>query len=174
MGSQTQHIAIALAQRRQLKVHDAQPEQQVGTESPFVDQLFQVTIGGSNDANVGTLFAHAAEPSHGLVFEQLQQLDLDARIDVADLVEKERPARSRFDQPDLALLGVGECATLVTEQLGLEQLPGYRRAIDLDQRRVRALAAEMQRARNQLLAGAGLAGDQHRGPFGIVDSGLGR
>ena len=63
-----------------------------------------------------------------------------------------------------ALLGhrAGERALLVAEQLGLDQLLGDRRAVHLDERGARArLLCSVDLARDQLLAGAVLAGDQH-------------
>ena len=50
----------------------------------------------------------------------------------------------------------------MAEQLGLEQRLGNRRAVDLDERHVALRAARVDGARHQLLAGAGLAGDEHR------------
>src|SRR6185503_5918845 len=55
----------------------------------------------------------------------------------------------------------GERALLVAEQLALEQRLGERAAVDLDERAVRALAQPVDRARDQLLAGAALARDEH-------------
>ena len=56
----------------------------------------------------------------------------------------------------------GERALLVAEQLGLEQLGGNRRGVQRDERLGRARAVLVQRARDELLARARLAGDQHR------------
>ena len=59
-------------------------------------------------------------------------------------------------------VGAGERALLVAEQLRLEQLGGDRRGVERDERLVRARDCVVQRARDQLLAGARFAGDQHR------------
>ena len=56
----------------------------------------------------------------------------------------------------------GERALLVAEQLALEQLLGNRGAVDRDELAVLAAALRVHRAREQLLAGAALAQDQHR------------
>ncbi len=155
-------------------MHDAQAEQKVGAKRAVAHRLLQVAVGGGDDADVRLLLAHAAEAPHRPVFEQLQQLDLHPRVDVADLVEEQRAAGGRLDQAELALLRVGERAALVAEELRLEQIARDRRAVELDERRVPAPAVEVQRARDQLLAGSGLAGDQHRGQLGIVEFRLGR
>ncbi len=69
----------------------------------------------------------------------------------------------RFDMPYFLLMRTGEGAAFVTEQLALEQLFGNRRAIDRDETRTLAPALRMQGTRHQLLAGAALAEDEHRG-----------
>jgi hypothetical protein len=49
----------------------------------------------------------------------------------------------------------------VAEQLALEQRLGHRRAVDRDELRILAARAIVDRARDDLLAGAALAGDEH-------------
>jgi hypothetical protein len=50
----------------------------------------------------------------------------------------------------------------VTEQLRFEERFGDRSAVDLDERTVGTLAQLVDGARDQLLAGSALAGDEHR------------
>ncbi|MDT4869427.1 hypothetical protein FQZ97_1044530 [compost metagenome] len=50
----------------------------------------------------------------------------------------------------------------MAEQFGFEQVLGNGRGIERDERAVGTRAVLVQRARNQFLAGAGLAGDHHR------------
>jgi hypothetical protein len=57
-------------------------------------------------------------------------------------------------------LGAGEGAALVAEQFGLHQVARDRGHVQRDEGRAGARAVPMQRARDQLLAGAGLAVDQ--------------
>ena len=56
----------------------------------------------------------------------------------------------------------GEGALLVAEQLALDQLARDRGHVDRDERPGAALAEIVQRAGDQLLAGAALAGDHDR------------
>ena len=72
------------------------------------------------------------------------------------------PPSARLEQPRLVVGGAGERAAHVAEQLALEQRLDHRRAVDGDEAAVAARAGAMQRAGDQLLAGAGLAGDQRR------------
>ena len=65
-------------------------------------------------------------------------------------------------------VGAGEGAAFVAEQLGLQQVARNRRGVQRDEGAAGAHAMAVQRPRHQLLAGAGLARDQHR------DLGLGQ
>ena len=56
----------------------------------------------------------------------------------------------------------GERAAHVTEQLGLEQRLGNRAAVERDEPLRAARAVVMNRARDDFLAGAGLAGHENR------------
>ena len=96
-----------------------------------------------------------------MLLEEPQQLDLDRGRNLADLVEKQGPAIGEREPAILAIRGTGERAALVTEQLALEERLGERGAVQLDEWTLRAGRSLVQRVRDQLLAGATLAGDQH-------------
>ena len=72
------------------------------------------------------------------------------------------PPSACSKRPRRSALRAGERAALVAEQLGLEQVLRDRRGVDRDERPGRARAVPVQRARDELLAGARLAGDEHR------------
>jgi hypothetical protein len=69
----------------------------------------------------------------------------------------------------LVLDRAGEGAALEPEELRLEQLRRQRRAVHLDERRVAARRGVVHAARDQLLAGAALAADEHR-DVGVGDA----
>ena len=125
-------------------------------------------MGCGDDAHIHALLAHAAEPAHGTIFQQLEQLGLQAGLHVADLVEEQCAALCRLDQAEFAFARIGERAAFVAEQLRLQQLCWQGSAVQLDEGLVAARAVEVQRARDQLLAGAGLAHDQHRGRLAVL------
>jgi hypothetical protein len=104
----------------------------------------------------------AADALVAAVGEHAQQLGLQRRVDVADLVEEERARAGGLDAAGAPPGGAGEGAALVAEQLGLDQRRRQRGEVDRDERRRRARRVVVDRARHQLLAGAGLAGDEHR------------
>src|SRR6185436_1900167 len=79
-----------------------------------------------------------------------------------DLVQEQRAALRELESAGLPLVGAGERTFFVTEQLGLDEGVADRRRVHGDERLVAAWAHAMDRARNQLLAGTALAGDQDR------------
>ena len=82
---------------------------------------------------------------------------------VADFVEEDRAAVGLLELADLLLGRAGERALLVAEQLRLDQLLGNRGAVDLHEPLAAAQAVAVDRARDQLLAGAALAEQQDGG-----------
>ncbi len=67
------------------------------------------------------------------VLQHPQHLGLGLEAHVADLVEEDRAAVGLHELADLAPVGAGERALLVTEELGLDQLLGDRRRVDPDE-----------------------------------------
>src|SRR5580704_7167976 len=115
-----------------------------------------------DDAAVGTDRRAAADRGVFPFLQHAQQPGLRLERHVADLVEKQSATLGLLEAPGTALSGTSEGAALVTEQLALDQLAWDRRHVDRDKRRRPPLAEIMQSAGDQLLAGAALAGDQHR------------
>lgn len=60
------------------------------------------------------------------------------------------------------MIRAGECAALVAEQFGLQQIGRDGAAIDRDERRLPARRTLMDRKRAEFLACAGFAGNEHR------------
>ena len=95
-----------------------------------------------------------------MLLQHAQDLRLRVRAHVADLVEEQGPAVGLLEPADPLLVGAGERALLVSEQLRFEQVLLQRRAVHLDEVARRAQRIVMDRAGDQLLAGAGFAADQ--------------
>ncbi len=94
--------------------------------------------------------------------QHAQQARLQIRRHVADFVEKQRAAVGLLETAAPHVLRPGKSAAFVSEQLRFEQVFRNRRGVDRDERLRRARAVTMQRARHQFLAGARIAGNQHR------------
>ena len=134
--------------------------------SSFFDHLAKVAVGGAEDADVDPerlVLAHAADLA-GL--EEPQQLDLHALVELADLVEEERAAVGDLEEPLAVGIGAGEGPLAMAEELALDQVLGQGAAVDRDERAAGAIALVVEAARDQLLAGAGLAQDHDGGVGG--------
>ena len=125
--------------------------------------LFGVFVGGREHAHVHRRFHFAAQAPHFVVLEHAQQLRLRRRGHLADFVEQQRAAIGQLEAADAPLGRAGEGAALVAENFALHQRFGDRRTIDGDEGPVGARRKPVNRARQNFLARAGFAGDQHGG-----------
>src|SRR6185503_17294715 len=92
--------------------------------------------------------------------QDAQQLRLQRRAHRSNLVEEQCSLVRLFEASLSCADRTGECATCVTEKLGFEQRLGNGAAVDRDEALRASRTAVMDRARGELLAGAGLAGDE--------------
>ena len=124
----------ALAERGNLDLDDADPVVEVLPERALGDARLEVLVRRADDADVGVQGLPPTDALEGAILEKPQELSLNLRWEVADLVEKERAALGELDAPWHALVGAGERAALVAEELALDELRRERRAIDGDER----------------------------------------
>ena len=94
--------------------------------------------------------------------QRAQQLDLQIERQFADFVEKQRAAIGLEEFSDVLFGGAGEGALLVAEQNRLDEIGRQRAAIDRDEGLAAAIRGALNGARDDLLADAGFALDQHR------------
>ena len=121
----------------------------------------KVLVGGGDDADVRLDRRAAADRRIFALLQDAQKPRLRLHRHVADFVEEQRAAFGLFEAADGALIGPREGALLMAEQFALDEIARDRRHIDRDERPLLALAVIVQRARDKLLAGAGLAVDHH-------------
>jgi hypothetical protein len=96
--------------------------------------------------------------------------DLRAEVDVADLIEEERSTLGHLEAAFLPGVGAGERALLVAEQLRLDERIGQRRAAHFHEWLLRPQRVVVNGVRDEFLAGARLAANQHGG-VGLRDLG---
>src|SRR5690606_14608997 len=104
--------------------------------------------------------ARVAEPPDALLLQDAEQLHLQRQRQLADLVEEERAAVRLLEQARLVARRVGERAAPVPEELALEQVLGDGAAVDRDEGPRPARRPGVERAGDELLADAALAGDE--------------
>ena len=90
-------IVSSLAQRGDVDDDYGEPKIEVFPERAGLDRLLKVSVGRSNDACVTRDLLARPDPLKALLLQKPQQLHLHARWQLANLVEKERPARGRLD-----------------------------------------------------------------------------
>ena len=91
----------------------------------------------------------------------MQQLRLQRRFHLGDLVQKDRAGIGLFELSDAGRRRARERALLVTEQLAFQELGRQRRAIDLHERPLLARRPLMDGARDELFPDTALAANQH-------------
>ena len=156
-----QHVGLPLAQRRDEDREDVEAVEQVLAEAALLDRPLEILVGRGNQPDVGLQRLVAAEALELPLLQDAQQLDLRRQLHVANLVEEQRPSLGQFEPPLLAGVGAGERPLLVAEQLGFDQRIRQRAAADLHERLLGPRRVVVDRAGDQLLAGAGLAAQQH-------------
>src|SRR5262249_5600823 len=137
-----------------------QPEEEVGAESARPDVLLEVTVGGGHHAGVDLDRIRAADALEASLLQIAEQLRLELRGEIPDLVEEDRPAPRRLEATGLVLPRAGERAAHVSEELALEEMLGERGARDGDERALAPGAPVVDRRCQDVLAGSALAAEQ--------------
>jgi hypothetical protein len=108
-------VSRAVAERRHHDVEDGEPVIEIGAELAGVDLRAQVAVRGRDDADVHRRRLVGADAADLAALERAQQLRLEVERQLADLVEKQRPAVGRLDRTDALADRTGERAALVAE-----------------------------------------------------------
>jgi hypothetical protein len=140
-SSRRHDVVLALAQRRHLDRNDVQAVVEVLAELARLHHRRQIAVGRRDQPHVDAQRARAAEPLELVLLEHAQDLGLRARAHVADFVEEQRAAVGLLEAADALLVGAGERALLVAEQLRLEQVLLQRAQFTLT--KLRALRSEL-------------------------------
>ncbi len=164
VGGENRDVLAPLAQRRHPQGHHAQAIEEVLAKSSPGDQRAQIPVGGRDDPDVHPEAVGAADSLDLVLLEHPEQLGLDARGDLADLVEEARPGVRRLEQTALVDHGAGERALHMAEELGFEHAFGQRAAIDRHEWTLRPRARGVDGPRDQLFSRAGLTLDEHGAP----------
>ena len=102
-------------------------------ETPFFHRQLKILIGSRDHAHVDCNFTMAAQTEIRSAVQNAQQFHLDLRLQLANLIEKNRALVGQFKQAGLRGIGAAEGALLVAEQFTLHQMFGQGGAIDIHQ-----------------------------------------
>ena len=156
------HIPHPLAQGRQGYLKDGKAIEEVFAETSGGNLFAEVAVGGSDEAHIDT---GGLGVSHLDVFPRLQnaqELGLKLKRHLAYFVQEESPMVSLFQQSFLVFQSSRERAGPVSEHLALQQLLAERGTVDRHKMLLGPLAAIVDGLGKDFLAGACLAGQQHR------------
>ena len=119
-----QDVLAPLAQRRELDRDDVQAEVEVLAEAARGHLVAEDAVRRGDDAHVDRARLASAHAEHLALLEDAQELRLDVRAHLADLVEEERAAVGALEAAGPRRDGAGEGALLVAEELALEHALG--------------------------------------------------
>src|SRR6185437_3768321 len=158
---QNGNIALAFAQGWQLDLDDVEAEEQVLAESALANGRLEIAIGGGDDACGEGHAVRGSDWLDLLFLEGAEQLRLQVYGQVADFVQEERAAAGCLHQALPGLHRAGEGALHVAEELGFDEGWYEGRTIHRNEGLRAAGAGKMDRASDELLAGAALAENQN-------------
>ena len=102
-----------------------------------------------------------SEPPNLALLKRTQQLGLNARAELRDLVQEERSTGGLLEQPLPIGRGAGERALHVSEELGFDELVHERSTVDGAELPIAAGAAGVNRAGRKLLSRPAFAFHDH-------------
>src|SRR6185436_7362276 len=158
---QRQDVDRALAKRRQGDRDHVEPVKQILSERAFVDRLFEINVGRRDYSHIHVTAGCVADRREVSLLNDAQKLRLSFNRNISDFIEEDRAAVGDFEIPFSRRDSAGKRATNMAEEFRFEQFGRKIRGVHGDERLVRAQALVMNRARDQLFAGAALSGDQH-------------
>src|SRR5262249_13556240 len=137
-------------------------EVEVLAELPAVDLAHEIALRRSDDAHVRVHRLVAADAAELARLEDAQELRLDVERELADLVEEDGAAVRELEGALARVDGARERAALVAEELALDERVAHRPAVDDEERLGPARRVRPDRAREHVLARAGLALEEDR------------
>ena len=103
------------------KRHNVQPEEQILPKSPLRHFLLEVAIRGRDQTDIDRQRLRSADAFKLTLLQHAQQLHLNCRTQIADLVEKQCAAIRQLETTLVRLRRRSKRALLVTKQLRLDQ-----------------------------------------------------
>ena len=141
---------------------DVEPVVQVAAELAGGRRRLEIDVGRGDEADVDARLSFSPMRRTSPASSARSSFAWSAFDSVPISSRKSVPPVGVLDEPGARAGGAGERALDVAEELGLEQRLGQRRAVEGDERPRGARAPRVDRARGELLAGAGLARDEDR------------
>src|SRR5262249_27899517 len=135
---------------------------QIAAESAFRDLALKIPMRRGNHPDIDLSGVRGSDPLERPLLQYTQQLCLQLRREIADLVEEQRAPMRQLETALAQRHRAGERAAFVTEQLALDECRRQCCAVHDDEHRRPSLASTMDRPCKQLLPRTGLTEQQHR------------
>ena len=107
--------------------------EEIGAKAAGFDFLLELAVRRADHARIHALFLVVADAREVAILQHVQQLGLQAGIELGDFVHEKRAALRRLHAAGLSGVRARESALLKTEKLALDKRAGDRRAIHLSQ-----------------------------------------
>ena len=159
--AEVRDLFAPVAEGRHVDADDAQPVEEVFAKLPVRHSLLEIGVGGRDHAHVDALRARVADRQDFALLQKAQQLRLDVERKIADFVEEERAAERRPKHAWLVGNGAGEAAATMAEELTVGELSRGARAVVGQEHAAAPRRPGVDGARDEVLAGAALARNQH-------------
>ena len=143
-----------IAERRHRQWHDIEAEKEVFSECSSGHHGGQILVGSGQKTHIRVDRPVASDPLEVLFTQHAQDLHLHGGVDLADLIEEERPSGCLLKAPDASLAGSGEGPLLMAEELAFKKLRGEGGAMDGDKGFLGTRAQGVDRLCRDLLARA--------------------
>ena len=150
-------VLATISQRRDANANDVEAIEQILAEALIANHLFDVRVGGGHDAHVYLHGPRLADRLNLTVLEEPQQLGLNVRFELADLVQEQGAAVGALNHPGRVLARAGERSAAVTEELRVDDLAAGPGAVVGDEQTPGTAGTVVDDARDDFLAGAGFA-----------------
>src|SRR5882757_2135386 len=157
------NIRFSFAERWQRNRENIQAIVQILSEFAVTYHLPQVLIGRRDDTNIDARGTSAAYGLELALLKDTEQLGLKLHWHVADFIQKQCAAVRQRKSADMRIDRSGKGPALVPEKLAFEKTGRHRGAVHFDEIAAAPRAEFVNRARDNLLARPGFAGDQDGG-----------
>ena len=156
------NILAPISQRRKKNIHHLQAIKEIIPESPFCNLRRQILIRRADNPNIYRHRLRTAQPLKLFLLKHTQQLRLRLDMHIANLVQKQRPPIRKLKLALSPCSRPGKRASLMPEQLALDQLCRQRRRIHRNKRPRLSSALLVNRPRDQFLSRTALPANQNR------------
>src|SRR5438309_4685845 len=155
-------VFLSIAKRRQANGDDPKAIVEIEPEMARGRKGGEIAVRRGDDTDVDLDRRGPADALELLFLQDAKQLRLQIQTHLRDLVEQQRTAVRAFEGAFDALDRSRERAFFVAKEGTLDEAFGQRRAIQLDERTVAALALRVNDAGEELLPGTGFSFQQDR------------